>query len=160
MTTWRLTSKIGLFVSAMILGLAGYFLVSANSSRVQLPILRQGTPVYVDRSIETGGTATVIESCFEIPMSSEEVLKELKAELPGAIERRGAEGYQLVLPRTDNGRVRVAEYPEISILVRDGRISRKSAGAEPGWSHMVLREHRGPSVISGVWRWLSQRLKA
>jgi hypothetical protein len=132
------------------------FPLTTNASSLEL--LKVARPVYENRRINLADDSSILESCYDIPQTLDVVANELIREFPSAIEKKGNDGFQLVLPRVDGGRVRVSEYPSLTIVVRDGMLGRSSV-REGGWSHIVVREHLEPSIIEGVWNWLGDKLK-
>ena len=146
-------------ISATMLA-AGYLSLTSDPNPSIQAMFESGTAVYLHRAIETGGDSTIHESCYELPLSSEQVVRELRRQLPGTIDRKGVDGRQLVLPLVDGGRVQVAHYPAYSFLIREGRLNSNSNGDDSEWSHIIVREYKGQSVIESVWRWISERFRA
>ena len=161
MNSKRLKIGLGLTMTLAVFGLAVLTLTIGGDDRLlRLRALDTAEPVYLRRSLTLSDDSVLRESCFDLPKPMDAVARSLKQELAGAIERRGASGYQIVVPKTADGRIQVAEYPQVSVVVGAGRLNPKAANARGEWSHVIVREHRSPTVIESVWRWLGEQFRA
>lgn len=159
----RLAMKAGVGVALVAL----FGMVAVRMAQSELPglsFLKQGEMVYSGRTTAKLAGLKATETFLNVPLNWEEAVKKIKQEIPTAIERRDGDGPYFVVPQLQNGRVKLAEFPEQSITVRPGRLVRVGARmmvrADSGsdWSHVQIQDFHQPSVLESTFNWLGDRL--
>jgi hypothetical protein len=135
-----------------------------NTALPGLSILQKGEMVYSGKSASKLAGLSATETFLNVPMNWEDAVAKVKKEIPSAIERSDENGPYFVVPQTQNGRVRLAEFPEQSITVRPGRLLRVGARmmvrADSGdsWAHVQIQDFRQPSALESAFNWIGDRL--
>ena len=127
-------------------------------------VFQNGETIYTGKSVAKLAGLTATETFINVPNNWETVVAKVKREIPIAIERRDEDGPYLVVPQTRHGRVMISEFPEQSITVRPGRLTRVGARmmvrADSGtdWAHVQIQDFRQPSALESAFNWLGDRL--
>jgi hypothetical protein len=107
---------------------------------------------------------------YTLPGSPADVYKHARAELPVALEsRRGLDSpevLQLVVPRTEEGRISLLFPPDKILYVSPGKLSVDASGrpvrsraAEAEWTTVEVLDFRSPSTFEQIAQWLRRTIQ-
>lgn len=155
--------KIG--VGATLLLVSGWAFVRVTGSTVSgLSLLEKGELVYSGRGNAKIAGLNTTETFMNVPMNWEDAVEKVRKELPTAIEREDSNGPYFVVPQVHNGRVRLSEFPEQSITIRPGKLSRVGArmmvrfDTGDTWAHVQVQDFRQPSALESAFNWIGDRI--
>ena len=158
-----IAKRIGIGVGlAATLVLGAFLLVKSNAPGFSF--LRSGQVVYAGNTATRYPGLKATEYFMNVPQNWKEAVKQVRKELPQAIERTGEDEPYFVVPQIENGRVRLSEFPEQSITVRPGKLQRVGArmmvlvGTGQDWSHIEVQDFREPSALESAFNWLGTKL--
>ncbi len=159
----RFTLNLGLIAAAFFV--SALLVVNASKdSTARFTFLKQGEKVYSGKGIAKLAGLTTTETFVNVPMNWEDVVAKVQKEIPTAIFRKDEDGPYFVIPQMQSGRVLVSEFPEQSITVRPGKLTRVGARmmvrADSGsdWAHVLIQDFRQPSPLESAFNWLGDRL--
>lgn len=155
--------KIG--IGATLLLVSGWaFMRMSGTSVPQLSVLENGEFVYSGKGNTKIAGLNTTETFMNVPMNWEEAVAKIRKELPTAIEREDANGPYFVVPQVHNGRVRLSEFPEQSITIRPGKLSRVGArmmvrfDTGDNWAHVQVQDFRQPSALESAFNWIGDKI--
>lgn len=154
--------KVGL--GAALLFAAAFGFVRVTGSVVpSLSILDKGELVYSGKGDAKVPGLNTTETFMNVPMNWEDAVAKIRREIPTAIEREDGNGPYFVVPQMKDGRVRLSEFPEQSITVRPGKLSRVGArmmvrlDTGDNWAHVQVQDFRQPSPLESAFNWIGDQ---
>lgn len=155
--------RIGIGATLTVVALAA-FVRMTDTVVPGLSILEKGELVYRGKGDSAMAGLTSTDTFMNVSMNWEEAVEKVRKELPTAIEREDSSGPYFVVPQMRNGRVLLSEFPEQSITIRPGKLSRAGArmmvrlDTGDTWAHIQVQDYRQPSALESAFNWIEDRI--
>lgn len=128
------------------------------------PIMHRAELVYSGAGSTRVAGLKATDTFANLSIPWEKAFRQVRDELPTALERSGPNGPFLIVPQTRGGRVMLAEFPERAITIKAGKLAKVDGklvimkGTLGTWSHIQVQDYRQPSVLESAFHWLGDRL--